>query len=132
MPLFQSGLTEIEALKERASPEQLRSFFRQRIREWGHPTRNEECFTVGVFDDLASAISPAIAFDLLPAAVSIARDWLGSEIIVTALALIETLARRTNTTEKPAGLLDLMAEIAASDTPVPSEAIRGVKAWNRL
>ena len=132
MPIFQSGQVEIELLKKIASPEELRKFFKFRIREWRYPIRCDECFTVGVFDDLISAISPAIAFDLLSTAVSIAREWIGSEILITALALIEDLARKADSTQLPVGLTDLLCEIDSAQNGIPVDALAGIKSWYRL
>jgi hypothetical protein len=132
MTLFQSGLGDIEVLRAGASAEALRSFFRERIREWRYPERCEECFTVGLFDDLALAISPATAFELLPVAMSISRDWFGSELLETALALVQCLARRSDTTKMPPGLIELLDEISVTQHQISRGAIDGITTWYRI
>lgn len=131
MPVFKSGHSEIEVLRTEASTDHLRSFFRARIREWRHPLFNGECFTIGVFDDLIDAITPENAFALLPTAIAITREWSGSEIQVTALTLIEDLARKSGTTQVPAGLLDLLREINKAQSTNPRRATAGIETWYR-
>ena len=131
MPVFKSGHSEIEILRTEASPDHLRSFFRDRIREWRNPLFSGECFTIGVFDDLTEAITPGTAFALLPTAIAITREWSGSEIQITALALIEDLARKSGTTQIPVGLLDLLREINHAQPTNPRRATAGIETWYR-
>ncbi len=131
MPIFKSGHTEIENLRLEASSDHLRSFFRVRIREWRHPLYSGECFTIGVFDDLIDAITPETAFALLPTAIAIAQESSGSEIQTTALALIEDLARKSDTTEIPAGLSDLLRSMDSTQPHEARQAIAGIQTWYR-
>ncbi len=131
MPIFNSGLPEIEILRTEVSPDHLRNFFRARIREWRHPLVSGECFTIGVFDDLIAAITPETAFALIPAAIAIAREWSGSDIQITAISLVEDLARRSGTTQMPVGLLELLHDINTAQPTGTRDATIGIQRWYR-
>ena len=131
MPIFESGHSETEILRTEASPDHLRCFFHARIREWRQPLFSGECFTIGVFDDLIDAISPETAFALLPTAIAIAREWADSEIQLTALSLVEELARKSATTQIPAGLIELLREINNAQATCPRQTTAGIETWYR-
>ena len=103
-PYFVSGQRQIAALAGGAEAPLLREFFRERTRECDSPNQHFEFITVGLFDDLASSLSPGTAFDLIPADVGIAIDSHGDSLFVLAIAQLEALARGSGTTEAPAAL----------------------------
>ena len=104
-PYFVSGQRQIAALAGGAGAPLLREFFRERTRECDSPYQHLEFITVGLFDDLASSLSPGTAFDLIPAAVGIAMDCQGESLFVLAIAQLEALARASGTTETPPALV---------------------------
>lgn len=103
-PYSASGEHQLAALVGGAGAPLLREFFRERTRECDSPYQHFEFITVGLFDDLASSLSPGTAFDLIPAAVGIAIDSRGDSLFVLAIAQLGALARASGTTETPPAL----------------------------
>jgi hypothetical protein len=82
----------------------LPELFALRTAAWKHPIQYQECYTIGLFDDLETAVPPSIAFELVPTAAAILLEQSDPELIETASALLAGLARKSDTTEMPAGL----------------------------
>lgn len=103
--------------------------FEERVREWPHPARHEELFTVGLFSDLESALSPTRAFVLLGPATQIAVEVRASEHLDCALCLPSGLARQSGTTELPPALADAWPVI---ETAVESKDLTQSVEWGSL
>ena len=63
--VFQAGNDELKLLREEPSLQRLDAYFRARTKEWPHPLKHMECFTVGVVFDLGSAFKGGYAFQLI-------------------------------------------------------------------
>jgi hypothetical protein len=115
---------------------QLRAFFLERIRECDTGSRHEELFTVGLFDDLAAALRPEIALDLIPTAVAIALEWRTGALFDLALVQLETIARASRTTEvQPAlnGSWGLLRDAVESYVAAGQlGAVDAERAWSSL
>lgn len=109
--LFPESAPVRDAVVQQPSAENLRAFFKARIREWRYPMFSGEAFTVGTFDDLSTRIDETTAFSLIPTALEIVLGWDRSEISETALALMADLAAASKTTEVPHALEARWAEL---------------------
>jgi hypothetical protein len=65
-----------------------------------------ECYTIGRFDDLGSTPAPE-AFSLLSVVATIAAETKDVREFTCALDLLDTLARATDTTERPHALVEV-------------------------
>ena len=70
------------------------------------PYQYISCGTIGRFDDLMSTLAPE-AFYLLSVVATLAAETMDAREFTCALDLLTTLARATNTTERPHALVEV-------------------------
>jgi len=129
---FQSGLAEREAVLAEPSTKHLLAFFEKRIAEWPYPYRHEELATVGLFDDLVHNLSPALAFSLVPFAVEIMQQALGTPRFDASASLVLVLASASDTTELPKGIEEFMSEAQELHPDRPNQWLAQLKTWYRI
>ncbi|MEI8379172.1 MAG: DUF6404 family protein [Planctomycetota bacterium] len=111
--VFESGNEELAQLAANRSLSRLLGYFNARIREWPHPLKYMELFTVGVFFDLGSRFKSGDAFDLLTIAADMPLAELPDKHFLLAVDLIAELATSSDTTECPSALHKKLPSIKA-------------------
>lgn len=109
--VFASGNEELVQLAANRSLDRLLSYFYARIREWPHPLKSMELFTVGVFFDLGSRFKNGDAFALLTIAAEMPFAELSDKQFLLAVDLIAELATSSGTTECPSSLRENLPTI---------------------
>lgn len=89
----------------------LLGLFNKRTKRWHHSFVHCETYDHGVFDDLIQKISTDRAYFLIPAAVNIVLLQNEHDLFITALSLLQSLIRASNTTEIPPLFLEKQAII---------------------
>jgi hypothetical protein len=102
--VFEHGNSELVALVESPTLDNLAAYFDARTAEWCEPIKSMECFTVGVFYDLTAAFEGAAAFDLLDTASQMITDSMPSKKFSRYVDLLSDLAGASDTTEMPSNL----------------------------
>ena len=102
--VFDQGNSELATLVGSPTLENLLAYFDARTEEWCEPIKSMECFTVGVFYDLASAFQGSSAFELLDTASEISIDSMPDKKFARYIDLLADLAESSTTTEIPPNL----------------------------
>ena len=110
--------------------ESLRSLFKEVTAVWPYPMRHDECYTVSAFEDLGYAIGPEVAFILIPHAAKLSLEQNDAQLRETALSLLSDLTRRSNTTELPRGLMEILPRL--TEISPGSLYLKNICEWYRL
>ena len=109
--IFKRGNEELIVLISEPSPGHLLAYFDARTSEWCEPLIYMECFTAGVFYDLAQSFEGFAAFQLLSDAASLDTDQMPDKKFMRFVDLIDDLSRGSNTTEMPAELNSIWQQL---------------------
>jgi hypothetical protein len=104
------GKKIIKEICETGSPELLKTLFTLKTSHWKYWISIGEV-TYGTFDDLRQSLNPSLAFSLIPTSVEIILSQTDKDLFITALSLLEGLARESNTTEIPIYLKENWKEV---------------------
>lgn len=96
---------------ENESSSSLKDLFVLRTNHCNYWLISGECGTWGRFDDLEQKLRSNIAFNLIPTAVEICLNQDDSDLFDTALSLLASLIRASNTTEIPNSLKEEWGQI---------------------
>lgn len=134
--LFQPEQHLVTAILAAPSAKLLRQLFHERAPRWnGTYLSGERDFTL--FEDLFSGLSPHSAFTLLPVAAELVLEASVPERIEQAAYLLNGLARRSDTTEMPAGLANRWKQVlnnveaAAAYSRDVRRELEDLKRWYR-
>jgi hypothetical protein len=118
--IFKNGNAELKKLIQFPCLENLVAYFDSRTTEWCEPFISMECFTVGVFYDLAQSFKGSAAFELLNFASSMPTEHMPDRKYMRFIDLLSDLAKITDTSEMPPQLQQIwdgMVERADSIDP---------------
>jgi hypothetical protein len=111
----------LEDIFENGSASSLKELFILRTARWKYWLMNSECWTGGRFDDLEQKLYSDNAFDLIPTAVEICLTQADPDLFDTALSLLASLARASNTTEMPNSLREQWGAIELKAREIKSK-----------
>ena len=102
--IFKRGNDELRVLIDEPSAGNLLAYFDARTSEWCEPLIYMECFTAGVFYDLAQSFEGPAAFKLLTDAASLETDQMPDKKLMRFVDLLDDLSRASNSDEMPVEL----------------------------
>jgi hypothetical protein len=101
--ILDTGSEHIASMLD-GNSEAMRELFSARLSGWGKPYAHENFITVGLFSDIEQEIESHVAFALIDPAIDIALAQGDRSAFVCGVALLQSLASATHTTEVPSPL----------------------------